>query len=61
MSTITTAPAVPRVRTTRSRATRIGTWGARILLSAQSITGGALKVTGETSMVTMLGSARVCD
>jgi putative oxidoreductase len=53
MSTLTSAPAVPRVRTTRPRATRIGTWAARILLSAQFIAGGALKLTGEASMVAM--------
>ncbi|CCH89245.1 membrane protein of unknown function [Modestobacter italicus] len=53
MNTTTTAPVVAPVGTARSRAARIGSWAVRILLSAQFFTGGALKVTGEASMVTM--------
>ena len=53
MSTLIAVPAVPRVRTARSRAARIGTWAARILLAAQFIAGGALELTGEASMVSM--------
>ncbi len=53
MSSLTATPATPRVHAARARAARISGWAARILLSAQFVVGGALKVTGEASMVAL--------
>ena len=54
---MTTFTAVPVTTTTRgsrrARAARIGLWAIRILLSAQFIVGGVLKLTADPSMVAM--------
>ena len=54
MTTFTASPATSRVR--RSgwvRAGRVARWVARIVLSAQFLVGGMLKLTGSLAMVAM--------
>ena len=52
--TTLTAPTAGRVRpSARVRAVRIGHWAIRILLSAQFLLGGGLKLTADPTMVAM--------
>lgn len=53
MTTFTGSPAAARVRPARVRAARIGLWAVRILLSAQFLLGGVLKLTAHPTMVAM--------
>lgn len=54
MTTFTAAPATTPVRRTgRARASRIGRWALRILLTAQFLAGGVLKLTADPAMVAM--------
>lgn len=54
MTTFTTAPATTPVRRSgRTRAAQIGLWAVRILLSAQFVVGGVLKLTADPAMVAM--------
>ena len=55
MTTFTASPAATRSvrRFGWVRAGRVGRWAARIVLSAQFLVGGTLKLTAEASMVAM--------
>ena len=54
MTTFTTSPVTtPGRRAARVRATRIGMWTVRVLLSAQFVMGGVLKLTADPQMVAM--------
>jgi putative oxidoreductase len=54
MTTFTASPTTTRVRPSgRVRAARIGRWAVRILLSAQFLVGGVLKLTADAAMVAM--------
>jgi putative oxidoreductase len=54
MTTFTTAPSVTPVRRTRAaRVARVSLWTVRILLSAQFVVGGVLKLTASPQMVAM--------
>lgn len=55
MTTFTASPATTSVRRTprRTRAARIGLGALRILLSAQFVVGGVLKLTANPAMVAM--------
>ena len=54
MTAITTSSApAPVRRTGRARAARIGLWAVRVLLCAQFVMGGALKLAGDPQMVAM--------
>ena len=54
MTTFTAVPAATSVRGSRwARAARIGRWAVRILLSAQFVVGGVLKLTADPTMLAM--------
>lgn len=54
MTTFTASPATASVRRPGwARATRFGLWTARILLSAQFVIGGVLKLAADPTMVAM--------
>lgn len=57
MTTFTTSPVAAQIRPSgRVRAARIGLWAVRILLSAQFLLGGALKLTAHPTMTAMFES-----
>ena len=54
MTTFTAVPATTSVRRSRrARAGRIGRWAVRIVLAAQFVAGGVLKLTADPTMVAM--------
>lgn len=54
MTIYTASPAAVEARPSgRARAARIGLWAVRILLSAQFLLGGVLKLTAQPTMVAM--------
>ena len=54
MTTFTASPAISPVRrSSRSRAARVGLWAVRIVVSAQFLVGGVLKLTANPAMVAM--------
>ena len=54
MTTFTAVPATTSVRrSSRARAGRIGRWAGRIVLAAQFVAGGVLKLTADPTMVAM--------
>ncbi len=54
MTTFTASPATPRVRLSgRARAARIALGAVRVLLAAQFLVGGMLKLTADPTMVAM--------
>ena len=58
MTTFTTSPTTPTAtplvrRSRRSRAAAAAVWAVRLLLAAQFVVGGLLKLTGDPQMVAM--------